>query len=399
MVNQAASAVAIAPLEPAALAMSLAPFGQSTMLPRDAYVSDAVFAWEQRNLLEGGWMCIGRTESMARPNDQRAVSVGRAGVFLMRDQHGALRSFANACRHRGHELLPCDGQTVNRPIVVCPYHAWSYQLDGSLRMTPGFESEHFDASSHGLVQLPCEEWHGWIFVDASGCAPSIERHLSGLEALIAPYEPERLVTKGRHEYVVNANWKIMNENYQECYHCPMIHPELCKASPPRSGANYTHPGEGAWVGGWMEIREDMDTMSLDGKSSANVLRGLSGEGARRVEYLAVFPNLLISLHPDYVMTHLLTPLGPDRTRVECSWAFAPEDTELEGFDPAFAVDFWDITNRQDWLACESVQRGLSSARAVPGPMSADEDGVYQFVTMVARAYSGMPVHSGALPVS
>ena len=162
---------------------------------------------------------------------------------------------------------------MNRPIVVCPYHAWSYHLDGSLRMTPGFESDHFDPSTHGLVRLPCEEWHGWIFVDASGEAPPIERHLAGLEALVGPYEPERLVTKGRHEYVVNANWKILNENYQECYHCPMIHPELCNASPPKSGANYVHPGEGAWVGGWMELREDMDTMSLDGKTSSDGLPG------------------------------------------------------------------------------------------------------------------------------
>ena len=170
MVNQGARREATAPLDPQALASSLAPFGQSTMLPRDAYVSEPVFAWEQRHLLEGGWMCIGRSEAMAKPNDQRAVSVGRAGVFLMRDQDGVLRAFANACRHRGHELLPCGAETVNRPIVVCPYHAWSYHLDGSLRMTPGFESDHFDPQTHGLVRLPCEEWHGWIFVDASGAA-------------------------------------------------------------------------------------------------------------------------------------------------------------------------------------------------------------------------------------
>jgi len=382
-------------VEPGELARSLAPFGQSSMLPREAYVSDSVFDWEQRHLIESGWMCIGRGEDIARPGDQKAVSVGRCGVFLMRDQARRLRAFANACRHRGHELLPCGEAAVNRPIVVCPYHAWSYHLDGSLRMTPGYESESFDSSTHGLVQLPCEEWHGWIFVDASGEAQPIRAHLAGLEDLVAPYEPERLVTKARHDYVVTANWKIMNENYQECYHCPMIHPELCNVSPPRSGANYVHPSEGSWVGGWMELREDMDTMSLDGRSSASVLRGLSSEGARRVEYLAVFPNLLMSLHPDYVMTHVLTPLGPDKTRIECSWAFAPEDVEREGFHPAFAVDFWDVTNRQDWLACESVQRGLSHPRAIPGPMSTDEDGVYQFVTMVARAYSGQPLLAGA----
>jgi Rieske 2Fe-2S family protein len=139
--------------------------------------------------------------------------------------------------------------------------------------------------------------------------------------------------------------------------------------------------------------------ALDGTSNASIFRGLEGEARRHVEYIAVFPNLLISLHPDYVMTHLLTPLGPDRTHIECSWAFAPEDVERDDFDPSFAIDFWDITNRQDWLACESVQRGLSSPQAVPGPMSNDEDGVYQFVTMVARSYSGLPVVAGALTAS
>lgn len=395
MVNQT-SERPVAPLDPAKLARSLAPFGESSMLPREAYVNEEVFAWEQRHLFEAGWLCIGRSQEISKPGDQRAVSVGRSGVFLMRDQSGELRAFANACRHRGHELLPCGQEAVNRPIVVCPYHAWSYHLDGKLRMTPGYDSHTFDMSTHGLVQLPCAEWHGWIFVDASGEALPIENHLAGLEELVAPYEPERLVTIGRHEYVVNANWKIMNENYQECYHCPMIHPELCNASPPQSGENYVHPSEGAWVGGWMEIREGMATMSLDGRSSGTVLRGLEAEAQRRVEYLGVFPNLLISAHPDYVMTHVLTPLGPDRTRIECTWAFSPEDAEREGFDPSFAVDFWDVTNRQDWLACESVQRGLSSPRAIPGPMSTDEDGVYQFVTMLARAYSGQRIVAGAL---
>ena len=156
MVNQSDPRAENAPLDPLALAASLAPFGRSTMLPRDAYVTDSVFAWEQLHLLQGGWICVGRSEGMLNPNDQRAVSVGRAGVFLTRDQHGVLRAFANACRHRGHELLPCGAETVNRAIVVCPYHAWSYRLDGTLRMTPGYDSDTFDPTTHGLVELPCQ---------------------------------------------------------------------------------------------------------------------------------------------------------------------------------------------------------------------------------------------------
>jgi len=115
-----------------------------------------------------------------------------------------------------------------------------------------------------------------------------------------------------------------------------------------------------------------------------------------VDYIQVFPNLLISLHPDYVMTHRIVPESPGRTWVECTWAFPPEAIEREGFDPAYAADFWDVTNRQDWSACESVQRGLSSGFAVPGPLSPQEDAVYQFVTMVARGYNGMPVHEKPL---
>jgi Rieske 2Fe-2S family protein len=387
---------AVAPLDPAEVDLVLRPFGESRMLPRPAYVDEGVFAWEQRNFFAGGWMCVGRSDSMPQPGDQRAESVGHAGVFLIRDASGSLRAFANACRHRNHELLPC-GETVNRPIVLSPYHGWSYRLDGSLRKAPGFdESENgvFNPEANSLVQLPAVEWHGWIFVDGSGEAAPFAEHVAGLDEIIAPYEPERLRVAGSHEYVVSANWKILNENYQECYHCPVIHPELCAASPPTSGDNYVHPEGGTWVGGWMDLRDGYDTMSLDGRSAGTPFRGLNEHRRRIVDYIGLFPNLLISLHPDYVMTHMITPLSAGRTHVVCSWAFSPEDLDREGFDPAFGIDFWDITNRQDWAACESVQRGLTSEHAVPGLLNVAEDGVYQFVTMLARGYSGRALIPG-----
>jgi glycine betaine catabolism A len=377
-----------APLLPEELAPSLRPFGESRMLPRKAYTDPGVFEWEQRHFFEGGWTCLGRTTMVASAGDQRAEAVGRGGVFFTRGNDTTVRAFANACRHRGHELLPCGAGAVNRPIVLCPYHAWSYRLNGELMKAQGFDgTDHFDASGHGLVELPCEEWHGLLFVDASGAAGPLADHMAGLDDIVGPYELERLVTCGRHDYVVTANWKILSENYQECYHCPVIHPELCAASPPRSGDNYHHPA-GAWVGGWMDLREGYATMSLDGATGGSPLRGLDERRRRIVDYIGIFPNVLVSLHPDYVMTHVLTPLAPDRTRVVCEWHFAPEDAAREGFDPSFAMDFWDITNREDWLACESVQRGLASPHAIPGPLSEEEDGVYQYVTMVAAGYSG-----------
>jgi glycine betaine catabolism A len=378
-----------APVDRAALAQALQPFGDSRMLPRAAYVDQAVFGWEQEHFFGGGWSCVGLSADVANPGDQRAEPAGRGGVLLTRDDGGVLHAFANTCRHRGHELLPC-GKSAQRPGIVCPYHAWTYALSGELRSAKGFKgTSGFDESSWGLIELPVTEWHGLIFADSSGTAAPLADALAELEPLVAPYEPERLVIGGRHTYDATSNWKILSENYHECYHCPSIHPELCKVSPPNSGENYA--AGVAWVGGWMDLRPGMDTMSLDGKSLGVPLRGLDATGLRTVIYLNVFPNVLLSLHPDYVMTHRLTPLAADRTLIECSWAFAPEAVGKPGFDPGYAVEFWDITNREDWAACESVQRGLTSQHAVPGPLAPDEDAVYQFVTMIGRGYTGESV--------
>ena len=378
-----------APLDAAAVQEALRPFGHSRMLPRAAYTDPAVFAWEQQHFFGGGWACVGYAAQTPAPGDMRAEPAGRGSVLLARGDDGVLRAFANFCRHRGHELLPC-GAVTQQSVIICPYHSWTYGLNGTLRAAAGFKNRPgFDADAWGLVELPVAEWHGLVFVDGSGQAGPLADSLGTLEPLVAPYEMERLVVRGRHEYEVGSNWKILTENYHECYHCPMIHPELCKVSPPRSGENYAAPG--TWVGGWMDLRDGMDTMSLDGTSRGVALRGLDQAGLRTVIYVNVFPNILLSLHPDYVMMHRLTPLAPDRTRIECTWAFAPEAAAAEDFDPGYAVDFWDLTNQQDWHACESVQRGLASPHAIPGPLSAEEDAVYQFVTMIARGYLGQPV--------
>jgi Rieske 2Fe-2S family protein len=384
-----------APVDPAALAASLLPFGQSRMLPRSAYVDPAVFDWEQRHFFGGGWLCVGRSDQVPRPGDQRAEAVGQGGVLLVRGEDSVLRAFANTCRHRGHELLPC-GAAARQKVIICPYHSWTYSLDGGLQAAAGFKNRPgFAAADWGLAELPVTEWHGLVFVDGSGTAPPLAGLLGALDDLVAPYELQRLVVAGQHDYETSANWKILTENYHECYHCPAIHPELCKVSPPKSGENYA--ASGIWVGGWMDLRDGMATMSLDGASQGVPLRGLDPKGLRTVIYINIFPNLLVSLHPDYAMVHRLTPLAADRTRIECTWAFAPESLAQPGFDPGYAVEFWDITNRQDWRACEAVQRGLSSPHAVPGPLSPQEDAVYQIVTMVARGYQGQPVWNPGLP--
>jgi Rieske 2Fe-2S family protein len=166
----------------------------------------------------------------------------------------------------------------------------------------------------------------------------------------------------------------------------MIHPELCRVSPPYSGENLQRPGN--WVGGNMLLSEGVSTMSFSGESKGNVFARLDEEEQHSVMYIAVMPNLLISLHPDYIMTHLLTPISPDATRIQCSWAFPKEAVDHKDFDPSYAVEFWDLTNRQDWAACESVQRGIKAPGFVPGPLAPDEAGVYHFVSLMARRYRG-----------
>jgi Rieske 2Fe-2S family protein len=395
MVSQDSRAFPPAPLSDAGLAAALRPFGESRMLPPAAYTSGEVFDWERKHFFGGGWTCAGHASLLPSAGDQRAVETGAGGAIVVRGEDGIIRAFANTCRHRGHELLPCTGETragVNARAIVCPYHSWAYSLSGELRGAPGYRG--LSSRDWSLRELPAAEWHGLIFVDGSGGAAG-PPPLSQLDPIVAPYEPSRLVVAATHTYDAAANWKILTENYHECYHCPTIHPELCSVSPPHSGENYA--SSGTWIGGWMELRDGAVTMSLDGHSDGVPLRGLAADALRTVIYVGIFPNVLLSLHPDYVMTHVLVPRAVDRTVIECSWAFAPEAVNAPGFDPSYAVDFWDLTNRQDWAACESVQRGLGSPFAAPGPLSPDEDAVYSFVTTVARGYRGTRV--GEWPVS
>jgi glycine betaine catabolism A len=374
-----------APVPAADLAAALAPFGRSRMLPRESYVDPEVFDWEQRNIFSR-WTCVGHASDIAEVGAQRAVGSGANGVLLVRSEAGDARAFVNSCRHRGHELLAC-GETAKKRSIICPYHSWSYRLDGALRNAPGFrDAADFDPDEFGLTELRVMDWHGWLFVDPSGSAADFAVHVTGLEDVIGPYRPEDLTVVDRHSYELAANWKVIIENYQECYHCPTIHPELSRVSPPSSGANLDL--EGSWLAGWMSLGEGLETMSLSGKSGGVAIAGLSEQQLCTVMYVVGYPNLLVSLHPDYVMTHLMMPLAVDRTHVECAWAFPKDVAAQPDFDPSYAVDFWDLTNRQDWAACESVQRGLTSPHVRPGPLAPDEKAVYQFVTQVAKAYSG-----------
>lgn len=373
-------------LDRSVLEQVTAPFGQSRTLPAAAYTSDAVFDWEMKNLFRGTWACVGRFDELLGPGQIRAVEVAGESVLLTRSAEGDLNAFSNVCRHRGHELAPV-GDAIDARLIRCPYHSWSYRYDGSLRAAPTFaQTPGFDMSEWPLIAVRSAVYGGWVWVDLSGSAPDIETHFGNLGEIMAPYETELLRTAAVHEYVIAANWKVIAENYNECYHCSTIHPELCEVTPPDSGRD--HQPTGMWLGGTMELKSHAVTMSLDGASKGINFRKIDGDAARQVWYLTVTPNLLLSLHPDYVMTHRITPLSAGETHVECAWLWPPEAFDLEGFDPSYAVDFWDITNREDWTACEAVQRGVSNQGYRPGPLSSWEGTVHQFLSWAANHYLG-----------
>jgi len=373
----------MAPIHRESLSSAVISEGQMS-LPAEAYTDDSVLEWEMKHFFDESWVCVGRSEDLRDPGDRCAVALGHESVLLTRDEEGNLRAFYNVCRHRGH-LLAEVGESSGGRFIRCPYHAWAYGLDGSLQGAPGFgRVPGFDRADYSLVPVRVAEWEGWLFANASGDAPPFEEHVGNLGEMIGNHCSGELVTVARHSYEVAANWKILVENYHECYHCSSIHPELCKVSPPKSGED--HEARGIWFGGSMELEDHAETMSLTGESFAPRLPHLADGQEREVYYYQLFPNLLISPHPDYVMTHRLRPLAPGRTAVECEWLFSQEAVETEGFDPSYAVEFWDLTNGQDWKACEGVQRGASSRGYRQGPLSPDESTSGKFVATVARGY-------------
>lgn len=375
-------------LDRTALDAVLAPFGENLTLPGEVYHSADVFAFDLDRFFTRGWVCVGRSDEIAQPGQARAVRVGTEPLLVVRDESGSLRAFYNVCRHRGHELLPM-GDAVDLRAVKCPYHAWTYGLDGTLKAAPTFtRTSNFDKNEYPLIEAGITEWNGFLFIDPSGEAGPFARHVGNLEDVLRRYQLEGLRSGATHRYEIAANWKLVVENYHECYHCASIHPALCRVSPPDSGRDLQPTG--SWCGGTMDLMEYAETMSFDGSSAAPMLPALDEQERRSVLYIGVMPNLLISAHPDYVMTHRLTPLAPDRTQVECEWLFASTAFDDSTFDGAYAIDFWDVTNREDWGACEAVQRGTGSRGYRQGRLSSWEATVYQFHTMIASAYLGFP---------
>jgi phenylpropionate dioxygenase-like ring-hydroxylating dioxygenase large terminal subunit len=353
-----------------------------TTLPRHFFTDPAFYERELERFYFGRWICAGRVAQIPEPGDYLTRLVGGESVIVTRDASGGVQALFNVCRHRGTRLCSgTDGRFPER--IQCPYHGWTYDLAGRLmgapHMPPGFRRE-----DHGLRRAGCDVWDGHIFVYLGGFGavepPPLGTQLADLPGRFGAWRMADLRLGRRIVYDVKANWKLVILNFNECLHCPTLHPALNRLHHYLGGDNV--PPHACYVGGAMGFREGAETMSTDGKLRRAYLPGVEAPDRRKVHYYAIYPNLLLSLHPDYMMTHTLWPRGVDRTEIVCEWHFHPDELAKPGFHADDAVEFWDVTNREDWWVAEQSQAGITSRAYQPGPYSEREALLWAFDAVV-----------------
>lgn len=359
--------------------------GQRT-LPAIAFTSAELFAAEQRHLFGTRWLCVGREADIAVPGAYVLREIGPESLIIVRDQRGTIHAHFNVCRHRGTRLCEAARGTFGQTIQ-CPYHAWTYGLDGRLIGVPDIkELDDFCKDDHPLHEAECTTWEGFIFVNLSEDAEPFVSAFAPLIDKWSAWNLPALRSQGRVTYEVRANWKLVVQNYSECYHCSPVHPALVKLSPPTSGGNDLT--DGPFLGGYMDVPEPGGSLTLSGRACGLPVGDLDPADLQRVYYYTLFPNVLLSLHHDYVMVHTLWPRGPGHTTIECEWLFHPDTSATAGLDPQDGIAFWDRTNREDWHVSELTQLGVASSRYTPGPYSAREAMSAAFDREYIRAMSG-----------
>jgi len=341
---------------------------QASLAPH-FYSSESVFALERERLFHAQWFCVGRGEQVPSRGDSLHVHVAGESVFILRQDDGSLRAFYNVCRHRGSRLVRTpplpdpDQPSATRSTslaggVVCPYHAWTYNLDGSLRAARYVQ---FDSTcpkeGFSLVPVHLETWGGFIFVNlATTPAQSLHEQVAVPRTKLERYALHDLRRGAQLIYDVRANWKVIMENYNECYHCGPVHPELCALVPAfreRGGAGLD------WDDG-IPHRAGAWTFTLSGSSNRAPFPGLSDKEKTHHKGEVAYPNLLLSAAAEHIAAFTLWPMSPDHTRIACEFLFHPDEIAKAHFDPADVIEFWDVVNRQDWQICESVQDGMRS---------------------------------------
>jgi Rieske 2Fe-2S family protein len=343
--------------------------GQHT-LPGRYYTAPEVYAEELERIFAERWICAGRADEIANPGDYVLRPIAGDSVILVRGRDGVLRAFYNVCRHRGTRLCE-EPRGRFSETIQCPYHAWTYTIDGQLIGAPHMiDVAGFDKRDYPLHAVALETWEGFVFVNLARDPTSFADAFAPVVSRFRRFNIAGLRSARRIEYDVAANWKLIFQNYSECLHCPIIHPGLAKLTPYTSGENDLF--EGPYLGGYMVITQPGGSLTLSGRACGAPVGALPAEDRNRVYFYTIFPNLLLSLHPDYVMFHTLWPDGPARTRITCEWLFHPDSFAQPSFDADDAVQFWDVTNRQDWHICERSHAGIASRAYQPGPYSPRE---------------------------
>jgi Rieske 2Fe-2S family protein len=350
-------------------------------LPGRYYTDARIFEAEQEKILESGWFCAVRSAELASPGEFETVQIGRESVLISRARDGGLRAFLNVCRHRGARLCTEESGSVKRSFQ-CPYHAWTYDLDGKLIAAPNLASlPDIDRTEYGLTTVNLREWLGYAWVCLAAEPPSFEADVMGavherlgnLES-IEHYQLGELEVGRRITYDVKANWKLIVENFMECYHCATIHPELTEVLPEFANgyaAQY-------FVGHGAEFGDEITGFTIDGGEGFEKLDGVADEQNRRYYAITIRPQVFVNLVPDHVIFHRMYPLSPGRTIVECDWLYS-KDVVASGRDVSRSVELFHRVNEQDFEACERCQPAMSSrAYAAGGVLMPSEHHIGEF---------------------
>ena len=340
--------------------------GAKTLAQR-YFISPEIFAKEQENIFSSQWVLAGHQSQIAKAGDYFVREVAGESLIIAHDQKATLRAFHNVCRHRGTRL--CEHQSGHSSTIQCPYHAWTYALDGRLVGAPHMDRERgFDKDEYSLHAINSRSGKDY-FVNLADEPTPLKEVFAPLAGKFGLWNLPKLRSAKRIEYDVRANWKLVFENYSECYHCPGVHPALQRLTPYDLAENDL--SEGPFLGGFMPITKGK-SLTMSGNACALPVGDIDAEDFHRVFYYSIFPNMLLSMHPDYVMVHQLSPQSPERTLILCDWFFHPEAFDRPDFQPEDAIDFWDMTNKQDWHVCELSQQGIASRAYRPGPYSPRE---------------------------
>jgi Rieske 2Fe-2S family protein len=347
-------------------------------LPAEEYYSDEAYAIEQERIWFRQWIYAGRGEQAATAGQFFTIDVAGENILVTRNDDGELRAFYNVCRHRGSTLCEEPSGTT-KAVFQCPYHAWCYDLNGALVATPRVDEDEVDRSTLSLRQVHVDEWQGFVFVNLDRETPLPLR-----EALDSHYDSpihfeahdlDRLVTMHRTESVVAANWKILVENYNECLHCPIVHPELVQVVPAYKKGMVFDPNR---TDGGVALVSGGTSYSDDPRTRRAVLPNMTEEQTHSIFGSQVFPNMFIDIAGSNVVATRLAPDGPTQTRVHSEYLFLPEDVAADDFDAKPVIDFSELVAGQDYVVSERVQRGVRSRGFDHGVYPVKDDYVHQF---------------------